>query len=360
MGLRLRRSIRLGPGVRMNLGLHGVGLSAGVRGLRYSVHSSGRRTASVGIPGTGMSYVTSLKGSSRPRTVRRAATTTVRAPAAPAVQKKPGLFAPGYEKEFARGVTAYLEGATDRALNLFRKASGKDTANRAVADDLLIGILELQAGRAGPAISFLEKVAMSKIALPDELLRNYLPYGAVELAITPRVRAAIPWSSLLGALALAEAYQVEGRVDEAIGVLQQIAGTRADPALTLSLCELLSSRESWKDVIELSAGVANEDDLSLQIKLFQARALERTGLPDAALDAYRDCLRSKKRDPNLLLHARYARGRLLLELGRKTAALRDLGTVYAEDPQFEDLATLIARAQSGPGLARPQGVSADE
>jgi hypothetical protein len=31
-------------------------LSAGVRGVRYSINSDGRRTHSVGIPGTGLSY----------------------------------------------------------------------------------------------------------------------------------------------------------------------------------------------------------------------------------------------------------------------------------------------------------------
>jgi hypothetical protein len=34
-----------------------VGISAGVRGARYSVNSSGQRTRSVGIPGSGLSYI---------------------------------------------------------------------------------------------------------------------------------------------------------------------------------------------------------------------------------------------------------------------------------------------------------------
>jgi hypothetical protein len=35
-------------------------------------------------------------------------------------------------------------------------------------------------------------------------------------------------------------------------------------------------------------------------------------LNDAALGAYKDALRSKKRDPGLLKEARYERGKLLL------------------------------------------------
>jgi hypothetical protein len=54
--LRFRRSIRIAPGIKLNLNKRSVGISAGVRGARYSVNSSGRRTRSVGIPGTGLSY----------------------------------------------------------------------------------------------------------------------------------------------------------------------------------------------------------------------------------------------------------------------------------------------------------------
>jgi tetratricopeptide (TPR) repeat protein len=352
MGLRMRRSIRLGPGVRLNLGKSGLGISAGVRGMRYSVHSSGRRTASLGIPGTGVSYVASL-GSGHSRKARSPKAVAPRSTPTQAIVKQAGLFAPGYEKEFARAVEAFVRGDRERARNLFRNASAKDVQNKAVADDLLIGILEVQAGQAKAAIPYLEKVVASKVALPDTLLLKYLPAGGLELQITPLVRVALVWSSLLGALALAEAYQSEGRVDEAIGVLQQIHRTTADSALTLSLCELLSQRKAWNDVVELAAGVTNVDDLSLQIRLFQALALERTGLPKAAIEVYRDCLRSKKRDAKLLLEARYGRGRLLLAIGKRSAALRDLGLVYAAEPAYAEVATLVRSAQPEPSTPAP-------
>jgi hypothetical protein len=58
MGLRFRKSFKIAPGVRMNFGNTGVGVSVGGHGLRYSVHSSGRRTTTIGIPGSGLSYST--------------------------------------------------------------------------------------------------------------------------------------------------------------------------------------------------------------------------------------------------------------------------------------------------------------
>ena len=57
MGLRFHKSISLFPGVKLNVSKSGVGVSAGVPGLRGSINTSGRVTGTVGIPGTGVSYV---------------------------------------------------------------------------------------------------------------------------------------------------------------------------------------------------------------------------------------------------------------------------------------------------------------
>jgi hypothetical protein len=65
MGLRMRKSFTIAKGVRLNVGKSGMGISFGTRGLRYSIHSSGKRTATVGLPGTGISYSTSTGGSGR-------------------------------------------------------------------------------------------------------------------------------------------------------------------------------------------------------------------------------------------------------------------------------------------------------
>lgn len=61
MGFRFRKSVKIAPGVRLNIGKKSVGISAGVKGARVSVNSNGRVTKSVGIPGTGLSYVTTSK-----------------------------------------------------------------------------------------------------------------------------------------------------------------------------------------------------------------------------------------------------------------------------------------------------------
>lgn len=56
MGLKFRKSIKIAPGIRMNISKSGIGFSAGVKGARISVNSKGRVTKTVSIPGTGISY----------------------------------------------------------------------------------------------------------------------------------------------------------------------------------------------------------------------------------------------------------------------------------------------------------------
>ena len=55
---------------------------------------------------------------------------------------------------------------------LFRASSEKDSSDRAVSDDLLVGLLSVQAGDKAAATPFLEKVVGSDHELPDELMAS--------------------------------------------------------------------------------------------------------------------------------------------------------------------------------------------
>jgi len=59
MGLRLRRTFRPFPGLRLNLSKSGVSTSIGTRGAWLTFGKRGTR-ATVGIPGTGISYTETL------------------------------------------------------------------------------------------------------------------------------------------------------------------------------------------------------------------------------------------------------------------------------------------------------------
>lgn len=65
MGFRFRKSFKIAPGVKLNLGKKSAGISVGGKGFRKSFSTSGRSTTSIGVPGTGLSYVSTSSGSSK-------------------------------------------------------------------------------------------------------------------------------------------------------------------------------------------------------------------------------------------------------------------------------------------------------
>jgi Protein of unknown function (DUF4236) len=65
MGFRFRRSFKMMPGVRVHLSKSGVSTSLGGRGASINLASSGKRTLSFGLPGTGLSYRTALPSSTK-------------------------------------------------------------------------------------------------------------------------------------------------------------------------------------------------------------------------------------------------------------------------------------------------------
>lgn len=61
MGLRFRKSVKIAPGLKLNFNKNSASITAGTRGAHYTINSKGTKTASVGIPGTGLSYVETSK-----------------------------------------------------------------------------------------------------------------------------------------------------------------------------------------------------------------------------------------------------------------------------------------------------------
>src|ERR1700733_15911772 len=99
MGFRVRKSIKLGGGVRLNLSKSGIGMSAGVKGTHVGVNSKGRKYTTLSAPGTGLSYTNySSDGAAKknPKTVSK------QLPANP-VQQAAVLLAKGFKAYQQKG-----------------------------------------------------------------------------------------------------------------------------------------------------------------------------------------------------------------------------------------------------------------
>jgi hypothetical protein len=66
MVFRFRRSMKLAPGIRVNLNKGGPSVRVGPRGAGVTVGTKGTR-ASAGIPGTGLSYSSKVSETRAPR-----------------------------------------------------------------------------------------------------------------------------------------------------------------------------------------------------------------------------------------------------------------------------------------------------
>ena len=73
MGFRFRKSFKIAPGVKLNINKKSFGLTIGKRGAHYTINSKGKRTTSIGIPGTGLSY-TSTSGGRKKKKVKKSTT----------------------------------------------------------------------------------------------------------------------------------------------------------------------------------------------------------------------------------------------------------------------------------------------
>lgn len=65
MGFRFRKSVKIAPGVRLNFGKKSTSVSLGGKGARFTINNKGKKTASFGIPGTGLYYTESVGGTKK-------------------------------------------------------------------------------------------------------------------------------------------------------------------------------------------------------------------------------------------------------------------------------------------------------
>ncbi len=340
MGFRLQRSIRLGKFMRLNISKSGLGISAGLGGIRVG---SGPRGAyvNVDLPGSGLSYrkhfsTKKTRGSAPKKTVKASAQSV-----ALAEIPQPGFFAPSHEKALAKALEDYQAGKKDEALEHFLEAA----PNEAGAAIFAAAIMTQKDRTNYQAVELLEGVVQSDNEFPTPLMKKYLAEATIDIDITPHVTTTVSNAGLAATLLLVELYQAQRRIREAIGLLEEIEDIAEEPILTLSLCELYVNRQLWDGVIDKAQKINSEDDATLEILIYYGRALQEKGLHDAAISTLTKALRRKKnRNPALLNEARYWRAISYQKLGKVRQANKEFQKLYAEDPNFRDVADQVTNS----------------
>jgi tetratricopeptide (TPR) repeat protein len=326
----MRKSMKIAPGVRLSVSKSGVGASLGGKGGRYSVHSSGRRTTTVGsgvVPG--VYYQSSRSGGSGGSRSQVSA----QQPAPPSRQK-PGLFAPKGEKELYKAIRAQDVKAI-KSVGIYYK-------DFLLPSYSLAGLMMLTDEPTEAEQLLSEAFATGKDPAEDKFVASYLS-TRLELSLAQGVTAELPVNRDAVGLALAELKQDHGDLEGAIDIVEQLEPTTYS---AVSLAELYSQTERWDDVIELTEGLKNEDDASALLCVFRGQAFRQQGFHDAAHESLKEALRSKSRAAPIRHMALAERAKNYLAQGKKGMARKDLERILAEDSDYpnvrEELAKLSA------------------
>ena len=348
MSFRLNKRINIGKFLRLNISKGGVGVSVGVPGARVTAGPGGKRLT-LGVPGTGISYVKNLDGPKKKKTATRASRAKATPPEPEEVEAAsaprpavplPGPFAPAHELAFAQGLADYQSGKEEEALSHFVAAAPAESGAAILAAAILLE--QNRTPGLAQAESLLEGVLERNESFPTPLVEKYLPDTTLRVNITPHVEAQVPASALAATLLLAEVYQARSKLDEAMDVLEGVQDVLADPALTLSLCELYGLREIWDGIVERASQTAVTDNVTFETMVWYGRAMQGKGLHEAAITIFAELLKNKKdRDPDLVNEAVYWRAVSYEALGKHSQANREFQKVYARSPGFRDVAQRI-------------------
>ena len=338
MGFRFRKSFKLAPGIRMSVTPKGLGVSAGPRGAKLSVHSSGRVTGTASIPGSGLSYSQSAKTNSRSRataaaTVQRSAPRAApnASPAAtPPRPPAPRMLAPKWEKRL-------WEVTVNRPdLPALPKVATLDPRAHQVAAFLETFYVLLPRDDLVPARQRLEWLWQEEYdPSVDPFLRRYLPHLTVPLNPTAEISCEVPPDRDVLGLTLAELRQASGELQLAIDCVESLTPSTL---AAVSLAELYSLQGRWADVVDLTNGLQNEDELSTYLLIQRGVALREQRFFEASREAFKKALSIRSRPAALRHLALVERGQCYLAEGKRSMASKDFQKVLAENAAYPGLA----------------------
>lgn len=252
MGLRFWRRFKILPGVTLNLSRSWPSVSFGPRGAKLTVGPRGTRVT-VGLPGTGLHYTVAGKKAPDGEPRRRV----------PGTARVPHV----HHETDAQSSRALSEAGAD--------SSGDQQADPVADDVLLAAAADIEAGMELEALerlrtivyvpdaAFLAGIVALRIGAEPEEAAALLRHAArdenrlgttlaglgldlsLTIPISDEVQVVLRPDRRGATLALVEALQRIGRVDEGIGLLRELlVAYPGDPLIELSLADLLEGTDS--------------------------------------------------------------------------------------------------------------------
>ena len=249
---------------------------------------------------------------------------------APATPPKPGLFAPKGEKELYKAIKAQSISAI--------RAVGDTHPDFRIVSYSLAGLMLIDDDAAQAQTLLTPVFDQGGDPARDPFVMKYLA-TRVELPIADGITAELPVNRDAVGLALAELRQEDGDLAGAIGVVEQL---EPSAYAAVSLAELYLRADRFDDVIELTEGLADEDDATALLCTFRGSAFRQQGFHDAAHEALKEALRSRSRAAPIRHFALSERAANYLAQGKRAMARKDLERILAEDSSYEGVRERLA------------------
>lgn len=322
MSLRFRRSIKLLPGVRLNVSKSTLGLSLGVPGARVSVNTRGDVYTSTGIPGTGLYNVE--RSSLKKRTGRRkkgdepvSLTEYV---------QPPTLFSPRRQKALHKA----LQAGTIEALE---KVASKFPDIAFICDAFTLPRYLMNGSNdLDDFTKRAEKVWNTRAELDRSWLFHHHAKGfETNVRVAPGVEVPMQFGIQVIGHFYVELLQLNERFEEALAVAEELL---PDQVSALAVCENEVQLKRWKDVLETTEDVENVDDATALLLIYRSIALREEGMLDAAIESIRLARASRKRHEDILNKGLFERSICYEAQGKKSLARKDLEKILATDTDF--------------------------
>ncbi|MCP4306045.1 MAG: hypothetical protein GY788_14440 [bacterium] len=240
-------------------------------------------------------------------------------------RQKPGMISSKGEKAFHAAV---VSGDPNAMLQVAGQNPKYADAAKAIA-----GLLSLETD-LDRGISLLEEVIASGTDISrDSFVRKYLPDAGLTVVIAADVMVHLPLQTNSFVLLVAELHQARGFTDQALRLLEAAEPTSH---IRLSQSELAYEAQQFEQVLALTEGVINDDEVTALMLAYRGRALGELGRDDEAISVLARTLKFPNQAPSIRAIALIGRGMINQARGEEVLAQNDFTQALMETPEDEE------------------------
>ena len=339
MTVRFRRSLKIAPGIHLNFNKNSTSLSLGPRGAHYTMSSTGRRTVSAGIPGTGL-YAYETVNPKRPAFKGGAIDSAAADPRQfNEPMPTPGLFSTRAEKDLYAFFTEIYGGEVrPEAEAIIEKAK----ALRAKYDSLvyplnLIAFLHMINIEKYNALLLEEGAKIwsgREVIFSDPMIVKYFRGIKPMTRVCEGVFATEILNQQQFGFIWVEILQDFGKFTTALDVLHQMDPTQL---VAVSMADVELSMKDYEGILETTSDIENEDDATAILLVLRGVAFREQGLMDGSLECMKQALAKKTRSKDVLHRAHFERAGTYEKLGKVAMAKKDLERILVDDSDNKEV-----------------------